>query len=186
MKFLGMEEKGGGRFLHRYDLRYELSDGKEKKYEIVSRKSGMSTLTELNASAPDAVVLIVTDSAGERLLLNREYRMAVGGWVYNFPAGLIDPGEDIETAARRELFEETGLHLDAILETFPLSFGAVGISNESNVCVLCRASGDFAPSTSAEEEIEAKWFTKAELRTLLQTETFNSRTQTGGWWWSRE
>ena len=32
--------------------------------------------------------------------------MAVGGWVYNFPAGLIDPGETPEVSAARELKEE--------------------------------------------------------------------------------
>ena len=44
---------------------------------------------------------------GERILLNYEYRLAVGEWVYNYPAGLIDDGETIAEAAVRELKEET-------------------------------------------------------------------------------
>lgn len=53
----------------------------------------------------------MTDEDDEKILLNKEYRMSVGGFVYNFPAGLIDDGETPEQAARRELKEETDLIL---------------------------------------------------------------------------
>lgn len=185
MKFIGMEEKGGGKFIRRYDLTYEMENGKTKVYEIISRHKGMKTRSELNGHAPDAVILIMYDAAG-RILLNREFRMAVGGWVYNFPAGLIDPGETAETAAPRELWEETGLHLDAITEILPKSFGAAGFSDESSLCVIGRASGKFTPSTSAEEEIEAGWYTKEEVRALMETESFASRTQAWCYLWCRE
>lgn len=46
--------------------------------------------------------------------MNREFRLAVGDWVYNFPAGLIDAGEEPVESAKRELWEETGLELYAV------------------------------------------------------------------------
>jgi 8-oxo-dGTP pyrophosphatase MutT (NUDIX family) len=67
----------------------------------------------------------------------------LGNWVYNFPAGLIDPGETPEESAERELKEETGLDLVEITETMPLSYSAVGFSNESNLCLLGVAAGTF-------------------------------------------
>ena len=68
----------------------------------------------------------MTDTKGEKLLLNKEYRMAVGDYVYNFPAGLIDAGETAEVAAARELKEETGLQLVSIKDTLFDSYSAIG------------------------------------------------------------
>ena len=60
--------------------------------------------------------MILTDETGERILVSREYRMAMAQWIYNFPAGLIDPGETPEESAKRELWEETGLELVGITD----------------------------------------------------------------------
>jgi ADP-ribose pyrophosphatase len=55
--------------------------------------------------------------------LLRQYRYAVGGFVWEVPAGKLDPGESPESCARRELEEETGLvagalaHLSTIFTT---------------------------------------------------------------------
>ena len=67
-----------------------------------------------------------------------------------------------------------------------LSYSAVGFSNEMNVCIIGKARGEFAPSTSDVEEIEAGWYTKAQIRQLLQTERFAARTQAYCYLWSRE
>lgn len=44
-----------------------------------------------------------------RLVLVRQYRHAVGSWTLELPAGRLEPDEPPESAARRELEEETGL-----------------------------------------------------------------------------
>jgi len=43
-----------------------------------------------------------------RFLLVRQYRPAIEAFSWELPAGLVDPGENPEQAARRELLEETG------------------------------------------------------------------------------
>ena len=91
-----------------------------------------------------------------------------------------------ETAAARELREETGLQIDEIRDVIGKSYSAVGFSNETNVCVVGRASGTFAPSTSAEEEISAAWYTKEEIRALLAEAPFTARAQTWCYLWSQE
>ena len=93
MEFQKIEKVHQGHFISRYDITYKTVDGKEKVYEMISRDKEMEEFTELSQHETDAVVVIVEDEARQRILLNREYRMAVGGWVYNFPAGLIDAGE---------------------------------------------------------------------------------------------
>jgi ADP-ribose pyrophosphatase len=184
MKFKGIEKKEEGRFITRYDVEYETVDGKDKIYEIISRNSSLDSLKALNGANPDSVVIIATDEDGERLLINKEFRMAVGNWVYNFPAGLIDEGENPYESAKRELWEETGLELYEIEDFIGPSYSAVGFSNEINVCVVGKARGEFKPSTSTVEEIEAGWYTKAQIKELLKTERFAARTQAYCYLWS--
>ena len=111
--------------------------------------------------------------------------MAPGEWVYNFPAGLIDPGEVPEQSAKRELMEETGLELYEITDFIGTSYSAVGFSNETNVCVVGKARGEIKPSTSTLEEIDARWYSKEEIRKLLKTEKFAARTQAYCYVWSK-
>lgn len=54
-----------------------------------------------------SVVLLVTPAPG-RILLTRQYRYAVDRWLWEVPAGGIEPGETAEAAARRECQEEVG------------------------------------------------------------------------------
>ena len=106
MKYDGIKKVLDGKFISRYDVTYTTEDDKTKVYEIISRNKNITSIEELKNQSPDGVVIVVTDITGERILLNREYRMAVGDYVYNFPAGLIDAGETPQIAAARELKEE--------------------------------------------------------------------------------
>ena len=184
MKFNGIKKIHEGRFIARYDISYTTEQGHEKIYEMISRNPNLKTREELADHPADSVVLIMHDESGEKLLLNKEYRMACGDFVINFPAGLIDPGEDYETSSRRELKEETGLDIISIDDVLPESFSAIGFSNEKNICVVGVAAGTFTPSTSTAEEIIASWYTKKEVRELLQKEYFAARTQAYCYLWS--
>ncbi len=185
MEFKGITKREEGKFITRYDIEYETADKKEKIYEMISRNKSLDTLEALNGKKPDSVVIIAEDESGERLLISREFRLAVGDWVYNFPAGLIDEGENPYESAKRELREETGLELYEIDDFIGPSYSAVGFSNEINVCVVGRARGEFHASTSTVEEIEPRWYTKEEIRELLRTERFAARTQAYCYLWAR-
>ncbi len=184
MVFKGIRKIHEGKFITRYDVEYLTAEGNEKTYEMVSRRKNMQTLEALQNKTPDSVILILTDESGERILVNREYRMAMAQWIYNFPAGLIDPGETPEMSARRELREETGLDLTRIDDVLDNSYSAVGFANERNVTVFGTAGGEFRRSTSDVEEIVPGWYTKAEIRKLLRTEPFAARTQAYCYAWA--
>jgi ADP-ribose pyrophosphatase len=58
-----------------------------------------------------SVVILAIDDAKKKdplVVLERQYRHAAGQFLYEVPAGKIDPNEDRLTAAKRELSEETG------------------------------------------------------------------------------
>jgi 8-oxo-dGTP pyrophosphatase MutT (NUDIX family) len=53
-------------------------------------------------------VNVVAVTRDDRLVLVRQYRPGIAAVHYELPAGVVDAGEDVETAAKRELREETG------------------------------------------------------------------------------
>ena len=186
MEFESIEKIHQGKFITRYDIHYKTASGKAKTYEMISRNPDIMGHKDMLEKKPHAVVMIMHDCTGQKLLLCKEYRMAVGESIYNFPAGLIDPGESYEEAAARELREETGLTLMRIDEVWKPSYSAVGFSNERNVVVLGVAGGEIRPSDSELEEIQAEWFDKKQIREILKDERLSARTQTYCAMWCRQ
>ena len=184
MKFKSIKKLDTGKFISRYDITYIEADGTEKVYEMISRDKGIDSFERLRKDSVDAVVMVVTDESGERILINREFRLPVGEWIYNFPAGLIEPGETPVQSAKREIFEETGLELFRIDDVMKKCYSAVGFSNESNICIVGAARGEIRPSDSLAEEITAGWYTKEEVRKLLKTEYFARGTQSYCYVWA--
>ena len=186
MKFKKIEKIHQGAFIARYDVTYETKEGHEKVYEMISRRKDLATEEDLRGGGADAVVMAIFDKSGDRILLNCEYRMSVADWVYNFPAGLIDPGENFLEAARRELKEETGLYLICVDDVLAESYSAVGFSNEKNIFLVGTAEGEFEESDSEFEEIRQGWYTRHEVAELLKTAHFAGRTQSFCYLWSRK
>lgn len=60
---------------------------------------------------PGAAAIVPLTKAGQVILI-WQYRHAVGGYLWEIPAGTLDPGETSETCAKRELVEETGYRAD--------------------------------------------------------------------------
>jgi len=75
----------------------------------VQEPGGVETRRDVIHHTGSIVVLAVDDStATPRVLLERQYRHAAGDYLWELPAGRIDPGEQELHAAKRELLEETG------------------------------------------------------------------------------
>ena len=73
-------------------------------------------LEMLRHPGASAVVPFLDDPADPdpRVLLIRQFRHAAEGFIWEVPAGRLDPGETPEACARRELEEETGMRARAV------------------------------------------------------------------------
>lgn len=174
MKLKQLNKIDGGKYLHRYELIYENRIGNEKKYEIVSRREIRSPEELGNTSS--GISMIVT--MNHKMLLLKEFRMAINRPIYNLCAGMINPGETVEECAARELYEETGLEISEIKAILPASYSAVGISDIMTNIVYVEAKGNISTEHLSEnEEIRAAFYGAEEIEQMLQTEKFSSRSQ---------
>lgn len=173
MEFLKFEKVKDGKYLKNYEITYKNKAGREKKYEIVSRRELLGI--EDVGGAPSGVSIVAVCEG--KLLLLHEFRMGVNRKIYNLCAGMIENGESIEECIERELFEETGLQVKTINKLLPPSYAAVAISDTTTYIAFVEAVGELGGQTSDNEEIDAKFYTKEEVKQLLETEPFSSRAQ---------
>lgn len=174
MELLRLTKVKDGKYLKNYELTYLNKKGKEKTYEIVSRRE-LSSPEDLGQAASG--ISIVATKEGKLLLL-REFRMGINKQIYNLCAGMLEEGETIEDCIRRELYEETGLQLKKVTKILPASYSAVAISDLKTYIAFAEVDGEPEDThTSANEDIHAAFYSKDEVKTLLETAEFSSRAQ---------
>jgi ADP-ribose pyrophosphatase len=84
--------------------------------ETVTLPNGITVELEVVRHPGAAVVVPMKDE--RTVILVRQYRYAAGGYIYEIPAGKLNPGEDPRECATRELEEEIGYragHLEPII-----------------------------------------------------------------------
>ena len=170
-----IEKKTDNAHLNFYQLEAQHRDGRISPYYMASRAKDIAHLKSVTGkNAPDGVILYgVYGPEKDKLVLIRQYRFPLGGYVYEFPAGLIEDGEDMLSAGIREMYEETGLSFqprEGGSYSRPF-FTTVGMTDESCSMVFGYCSG--TPTNAhqdASEEIQVVLADRAECRRILKEE----------------
>jgi ADP-ribose pyrophosphatase len=121
---------------------------------------------------PGSVVLIPM-TAPDRVLLVRQYRYVVDRWLWELPAGTLEPNETLEAAALRECHEEVGkiaARAEKLLSLFP----SPGFCDEEmNFFLLTelrdRRPDEAAPHQDPDELLNVREFTVNEIRKMVKT-----------------
>jgi ADP-ribose pyrophosphatase len=127
--------------------------------EVVLPNGYRTTLEVVHHPGGAAAVAI---DAQQRVCLLRQYRYVAGGWIWELPAGKLEPGEPPLTTAQRELIEEAGISAQHwhSLDSYLSSPGVF-----SEVLHLFLATGLASVSNALEkaEVLEVHWipFTEA-------------------------
>lgn len=146
-----MEVVKSQKFTRLCALTYATSDGEghsERQWEMVQRTTRTTPVDAFKHSpAPipvDAVEIcaIVQKAEGKFIVVVAQYRPPLDAVCLEFPAGLVDAGEDCGQAALRELHEETGYIGDAssVVSISPPLSTEPGLTD--SCCVLVRLSID--------------------------------------------
>jgi ADP-ribose pyrophosphatase len=99
--------------------------------EVRFPDGSMGSLEMVRHPGASAVVPLLgrPDDADPELVLIRQYRYAAEGYLYEIPAGRLDPGETPTECARRELLEETGYQAAEVAPLFTM-FTTPGFTDE--------------------------------------------------------
>ncbi len=101
-----------------------------RRFKVLSGEvvlpSGMSVVRDVVDFGESVVIL---PKHGDSIIMIRQYRPAVGKWIYELPAGVVEEGEDPVVTAERELVEETGYKPKRIDRLFSM-YLSPGYSNE--------------------------------------------------------
>lgn len=141
------------KYLNLYELELENRKGKQKDYYVASRreKDKLTCVTKEHNKADGVMIIPITKE--KEFVVIKQYRPAIDGFIYEFPAGLIDDGETVEEASKRELFEETGLKCVSFEYLVKPSYTSVGMTDETVAIVKMLVEG-IPTSDNAEEDEE--------------------------------
>lgn len=91
-----------------------------------------------------------------RVCLLRQYRYVAGGWLWELPAGKLDPGEGPAVTAERELAEEAGL-VAATWDSLGHLHSSPGVFTEVIHLYLARGLSEVDLGHDIDEVIEVHW-----------------------------
>ena len=163
-------------YVRLYHLDVESKTGKAGHYYVASRAKDERHL-KLNTGEnyPDGVIIYaVCKEDKNKVVLVRQYRYAIDDYIYEFPAGLVETGEDFKTAGIREMKEETGLTLEPVTVNPAYEkpyFTTIGMTDESCATVYGYASGTVSRAGLEDsEELEIVLADKEEVITPRRME----------------
>jgi ADP-ribose pyrophosphatase len=140
------------KWLNMFEVTYIDKNGHNRSWQVASRAKAPKCITK-KFEAPDAVVVVAFHAAENKLVVTREYRVPLADFEYGFPAGLIDEGETVEQASRRELKEETGLDVIQVTGISPSIYSSAGMSDESVVMVYVECDGTPSMARNTRSEV---------------------------------
>lgn len=125
-----------------------------------------------------AVMMAVDEK--NRVLLVRQYRLPARDYLWELPAGRVDPGETVLKAAKRELIEETGYKARTWTKLFTF-FASPGYVAEKMTIYVAQDLKAGAATPMEDERIETRWFTMAEIGRMIQSNEIKDAKTVIGW-----
>lgn len=118
-----------------------LPNGRQAQLEVVHHPGG-------------AAIVAINDL--EQMCLLRQYRYVAGGWIWELPAGKLEPAEPPQLTARRELTEEAGV-VAADWESLGSVLSSPGVFTEVIHLYLARGLSAARSQLEDSEVIEVHW-----------------------------
>ncbi|NXO65281.1 NUDT5 pyrophosphatase, partial [Phainopepla nitens] len=128
---------------------YSDAFGKTRTWETVKRTGNKKGVT---ADGVAVVAVLQRTLHYDCIVLVKQFRPPINGYCLEFPAGLIEENESAESAALRELKEETG-YKGEVIECTPALCLDPGMSNSTTHIVSVIINGDEAENTRPKQNL---------------------------------
>lgn len=174
MKLIDIIQLTGSKYLNMFKLKLINKKGNSKDYFVASRrkKEQLSCYTKKHDLCDGVMILPITEN--NEVVVIKQYRAAIDDYLYELPAGMVDIGEELETAAKRELFEETGLKCMEYSVILKPSYSSVGISDETTAIVKMKVYGEVSLENNEEnEDIQVFLIKKENIKEFVRDNDFS-------------
>lgn len=111
----------------------------------------------------------------ECLILCKEFRFPLNDYIYSFPAGLVESGEDLELSAIRELREEIGAEVKDIRRLTNICYNSEGMSDENVVVFEAEVTELHEQNLEDNEEITYEIVPIKELKNFMVGKVFSAK-----------
>lgn len=180
-KYKKIVKKTNNSFLNLYEMDAINNKGNDFKYYFVSRNDEDSIKCKTKIVEPEGIVVYaLLEDQPDKIVMIKQYRYPIDDFLYEFPAGLVDPQETTNQTAIREMKEETGLQFipyDDGNSWFgrPFFMGA-GFTDETSSTVYGYAKGTISDSFLEDTEtIQVVIVDKQEAKRILKEEKLSMR-----------
>ncbi|MGE4215357.1 MAG: NUDIX hydrolase [Anaerotignaceae bacterium] len=168
----GIIKQTNNKFLNLYELEAERRNGRISPYYMASRIEEVEKL-KIITGTNNADSVAIYGIYDKKVVLVRQYRYPIDDYIYEFPAGLVESGEDMVAAAVREMHEETGLTLTPVdSKSYSRPFyTSVGMSDETCGTVYGYLTGNPTNINQEDsEDIEVILADREECKRILKEE----------------
>lgn len=177
MKLINVTQLTNERFLNLYTLEYE-HEGKMIKWTLASRNKPDTLTCVTGKDKADTVCIIpkIKVDGKEYLVMTREFRQPIGDYVYSFPAGLVEDGEDPLTCCARELQEEIGAEeIAEINKLTDVCYNSEGMTDESVVIYEVVVTKLGQQNLQDHEDIKTLFIPMEEVEEFIQGKRLSTR-----------
>lgn len=171
-----IEKLTDSKFVNLYHINATSVHNTPVSYFVASRAKSIEQMKiKTRENTPDGVIIYsLYGEKRDKVVLVRQYRYTIGDYIYEFPAGLVEPDEEFHEGAVREMHEETGLKFTPLKVNPAFEkpyFTTIGMTDESCATVYGYAEGEISKDAQENsEEIEVVLADREEVKRILKEE----------------
>lgn len=163
-------------WLNMYSAKYKKGD-LEIDWAFCSRNSEDKLVCKTDTVMCNTVVIVpkYNYNGEECLIMCKEFRFPLNSYIYSFPAGLVEAGEDVKLSAIRELREEIGAEVSSLRQLTGICYNSEGMSDENVIMYEAEVSELHSQELEESEEISYEIVPIKDLKEYMQGKVFSAK-----------